>query len=530
MSEIALLRDEAPGLPPGGRLLGDERLAKLAGNGNERAFAALYERHHQAIYRYCRSILRNDQDAQDAMQSAMMRAYAALRSRERELAVKPWLFRIAHNESISMLRKRRPEDELSDMHEQPGDGVEGTLETRERLATLLADLQALPERQRGALLMRELSGLSIEQIGGALGVSPGAAKQALFEARSSLHELSEGRAMPCESVREAISQHDGRVLRSRRIRSHLRACEDCREFRAAIGVRSTDLAALAPPLPASMASVVLGRLLAHGGGHSSGGAAAAGTGSGSGALGSGTLAQSGTGASLTGHAAGVSLFGKGVAAVATLAVAAAGTAHFAASSHHHRASTRARMDAGVPGASAGASGASGSHAASGTKQGPGAREPKKAVEIARGSTSNPAHRSTSKAAGGAASHATAQHGNGASQPSIGNSGRSHEHGMGSERVKAVGPTASTHGRAGSRPAASRSTQGVHREGAKSGSHSRPPHSTPHTSRRKSTPTKRKPSPKSPANPPPGSGRSSITRENAAPAPDRAETRREVLSR
>jgi RNA polymerase sigma factor (sigma-70 family) len=356
MTDIALPRDRVPGLPRGGRLPGDERLAKLAGKGDERAFAQLYERHHQALYRYCRSVLRNDQDAQDAMQSAMMHAYAALRSQGRELAVKPWLFRIAHNESISLLRKRRPQDELSDAHEQPDAGVEGTLETRERLATLLTDLQALPERQRSALLMRELSGLSIEQIAGALDMSPGAAKQALFEARTSLHELSEGRAMRCESVREAISQRDGRVLRSRRIRSHLRACEDCRAFRAAIGTRSADLAALTPPLPVSVASALLTGLLAHGGGHSGGGAAVttASSGASSGALGSGTLGPgaAGSGASLAGHAATASLVGKGVAGVAALAIAAAGTAHFASSSppHPERAHERSipAGDAAVP--------------------------------------------------------------------------------------------------------------------------------------------------------------------------------------
>jgi RNA polymerase sigma factor (sigma-70 family) len=316
MSDIALSLNGVTELQLGGRLLGDERLAKLAGRGSERAFATLYERHHQAIYRYCRSILHNDHDAQDALQSAMMRAYAALRAQERDLAVKPWLFRIAHNEAISIVRKRRVEHELSDDYEQLDSGVEGTLEARERLATLVADLQALPERQRAALLMRELSGLSIQQIAGALEMSPGAAKQTLFEARSSLHEISEGRAMQCESVRRAISQRDGRVLRSRRIRAHLRACDECKGFRAAIATRSADLAVIAPPLPASIASAVLVRLLAHGGGHSGG-----------------VVAVS-SGASVGGHAA-ASLFVKGLAGVAVVAAATAGTVHFAASPHRH---------------------------------------------------------------------------------------------------------------------------------------------------------------------------------------------------
>ncbi|HWX43904.1 MAG TPA: RNA polymerase sigma factor [Solirubrobacteraceae bacterium] len=215
MSDIALPIHGASGLPLAERLLSDERLAKLAGRGDARAFTTLYERHHQAIYRYCRSIVRNDHDAQDALQSAMARAYMALCASERDLAVRPWLFRIAHNEAISILRRRPQEDQLVDVHESLDSDVERTAEERERLCILLADLQALPERQRAALLMRELSGLSIEEIAGALSVSTGAAKQTLFEARSSLHEFAKGRAMECEAVRRAISERDGRVLRGR---------------------------------------------------------------------------------------------------------------------------------------------------------------------------------------------------------------------------------------------------------------------------------------------------------------------------
>lgn len=367
MSNTALPVDAVPELPLGDRLLGngrlgnsllgDERLARLAGRGSERAFAALYERHHQAVYRYCRSILRHEYDAQDALQSTMTRAYAALRAQERELAVKPWLFRIAHNESISILRRRRPVQELVDEHEQPGSEIDSALERRERLSMLVSDLQALPERQRAALLMRELSGLSIQEIAATLGISPGATKQTLFEARSSLHELSQGRAMQCESVMQAISQRDGRVLRSRRMRAHLRACAECRAFRMAIGARRADLPAIAPPLPMSIAGGLLAHLLAQGAAHtgntvavSSGPVAAtAAPTAGSGAIGSGAIAGPGVvagagpvtgaggvtsaGVSLGGHAA-ASLVVKGLASVAVVAAAAAGTVHLIAPSAH----------------------------------------------------------------------------------------------------------------------------------------------------------------------------------------------------
>src|SRR5579859_5704751 len=77
--------------------LGDERLARLVAGGNDRAFCALYERYHQRLYRHCRSIVRDDADAQDALQSAFAAALVALRRGQRRAPVRPWLFRIAHN-------------------------------------------------------------------------------------------------------------------------------------------------------------------------------------------------------------------------------------------------------------------------------------------------------------------------------------------------------------------------------------------------------------------------------------------------
>lgn len=325
MGDIALPITGATGPARGRRLLSDERLAKLVARGDARAFVALYQRNHQQIYRYCRSILRHDQDAQDALQNTMMRAYAALRAQQRDVAVRPWLFRIAHNESISILRRRTPTRELSEELEHTGVGVHGALETRERLSTLVADLQALPERQRGALLMRELSGLSIEEIAQALTISTAVAKQTLFEARGSLRELAEGRAMSCELVTRAISDGDGRVLRSRRLRAHLHACEDCRSFKGAIDTRTADLHALAPALPAASASALLARLLAHSAGHGGGASAA--------------------GLSLGGHAAG-SMLAKGLAAVTIAAVTAAATARLITQHHHHHHSSGAAVPAG----------------------------------------------------------------------------------------------------------------------------------------------------------------------------------------
>jgi RNA polymerase sigma factor (sigma-70 family) len=320
MGELVLPIRSHPELVVAGPLSSDERLARLVSRGSERAFATLYRRHHQALYRYCCSIVRDEDDAQDALQSAMTRALVALRSGERDLAVRPWLFRIVHNEAVTVLRRRRPTVALAEDLEPAGLAVEDALAGRERLAALVADLQALPERQRSALLMRELSGLPIEEIAAVLSTSPGATKQVLFEARRALHDFAEGRAMECEQVRRVISDGDRRVLRGRKLSGHLRDCSGCRDFQEAISARSADLHALAPPLPGVAATTMLARLLAHGmsGGHTGGMAV--------GSVGSGAAAGSSAAASLT---------LKALAGVATVTVAVAGGARLALVHRQH---------------------------------------------------------------------------------------------------------------------------------------------------------------------------------------------------
>jgi RNA polymerase sigma factor (sigma-70 family) len=214
------------------------------------AFAAVYEQHHRALYRYCRSLLGNAEDARDALQSTMAKALAALRDEERDFDLRPWLFRIAHNEAVSRLRARRETVDLDAAGAVGADSLPQAIEDRERLALLRADLLDLPERQRAALVLRELCGLGHEEIAAVLDTNARAVKQTIFEARAALHQCAEGRAMVCAEVQRALSDGDGRVLRSRRLRAHVRSCRACRRFKAELVQRPRDLAALVPALPA----------------------------------------------------------------------------------------------------------------------------------------------------------------------------------------------------------------------------------------------------------------------------------------
>jgi RNA polymerase sigma factor (sigma-70 family) len=246
------------------RLLSDRRLARLAAKGDRAAFGVVFDRYHRELYRYCLSLLRDPDDASDALQSAMVRALNALEGETREIALRPWLYRIAHNESMNLIRRRPPAGAQAELQPAALHDVEASAESRAALGQLLDDIRALPERQRGALVMRELGGLEYSEIATALDTSPAAAKQAIYEARRALFELAKGRDMECDGVRRMLSDGDGRTARGRALRAHLRGCTDCRDFQALTATRRSTLASLVPGMPVAAASVVRG-LIAGGG-------------------------------------------------------------------------------------------------------------------------------------------------------------------------------------------------------------------------------------------------------------------------
>lgn len=269
----------------------DDRLAARAASGDRRAFERIYERYHQELYRFCLALVRNPQDAQDALQNTMVKVLRALPGETREIKLKPWLYRVARNESVEVLRKRHPNEELSPEQGAAIDVAE-TAAVRERLATLLADVGQLPERQRAVLVMRELSGLDFDQIAASLGSTPAVARQTLYEARLGLRQREAGREMRCAEVMRIVSDADGRVTRRRDVQAHLRSCTECRAFRDGIDKRQQDLAALGP-LPLAASSGVLAGVLGGGTGGSAAGGGLAGSGAVAGkAVATSTLAKS----------------------------------------------------------------------------------------------------------------------------------------------------------------------------------------------------------------------------------------------
>jgi RNA polymerase sigma factor (sigma-70 family) len=167
------------------RTQSDERLVDLVRAGSEPAFEAIVTRYRRALLRYCSRILPEER-AEDAVQQTFVRAFDAMRESDAELRLRPWLYRIAHNTALNALRDRslRHEqlDESFDGVEQPDQALERSMGLRE----VLRAVQDLPERQRNAIVLRELEGRSYEQIAAELGVTGGAVRQLLNRARTSV--------------------------------------------------------------------------------------------------------------------------------------------------------------------------------------------------------------------------------------------------------------------------------------------------------------------------------------------------------
>jgi RNA polymerase sigma factor (sigma-70 family) len=175
----------------------------------------------------------------------MVKVLRALPGEKREIALRPWLYRIAHNEAINLRRTKRETQVLDRYLLDAHPSVAERAEHREQLQWLLKDFRDLPERQRAVLVMRELSGLDFADIGAALGTSGAVVRQALYEARRNLEQMDSGRSLRCEAVARVLSHADGRITGRREIRAHLRGCPDCRRFQDRIQTRKEALAGVA---------------------------------------------------------------------------------------------------------------------------------------------------------------------------------------------------------------------------------------------------------------------------------------------
>lgn len=177
---------------------GDAELVTAFQRGDEQAFTVIVDRYKQRLLRLAMSVVRNQEDALDVLQDALIKVYHNLRSFRQSSALYTWLYRIVMNHAIDYVR-RRPQAVVEStselLHELPDQSPslrpERALLNNELRERIFAAVDALPPKHRQVILLREIEGLSYKDIAAVTGCSEGTVMSRLFYARERLRQSLE---------------------------------------------------------------------------------------------------------------------------------------------------------------------------------------------------------------------------------------------------------------------------------------------------------------------------------------------------
>ncbi|NPV14844.1 sigma-70 family RNA polymerase sigma factor [candidate division WOR-3 bacterium] len=195
MAKSKSLQLAVPGLP-----VSDDELVRRAQRGKTEAFEELVRRYEHKVYNITYRLLGNEEDATEALQDTFLRAYRSISRFKFKSSFYTWLYRIATNVSLTKLRRRKTQETVSldepikdtddlkydipDSRSTPEQAFEQK-RLRERLQEAIAKL---PEEYRTVVVMRDLEGLSNEEVSATLGITVPAVKSRLHRGRMALRE------------------------------------------------------------------------------------------------------------------------------------------------------------------------------------------------------------------------------------------------------------------------------------------------------------------------------------------------------
>lgn len=168
----------------------DYAVLRRVARGDQAALAELIRRHQQRLYHVAYRLLRDPLEAEDALQEVFLKVYQHAHSFEPQAKVSSWLHRITANHCLNLLRRRHPQDSLDQDNApevlDPGATPLQALEEQDLSRRLERLLDTLPENQRRALVLKRFAGLSYQEIGDEMGLSPQAVDGLLKRARQFL--------------------------------------------------------------------------------------------------------------------------------------------------------------------------------------------------------------------------------------------------------------------------------------------------------------------------------------------------------
>lgn len=200
------------------RKLSDSQLVRAAKRGDRSAFGELVRRYESKIYRLARRMTPSDQDAEDVVQEAFVKAYRSLGEFREKSKFSTWLYRIAVNLSLMKLRRKRLEvisldqkmstddgEMVIEFEDQSPDPLRRLLE-KETATVLDRAIDSLSPSYRAVFVLRHVEGFSTEETARILKTSVAAVKSRLHRARLALQE----------KLFEYMSNHSGRRLKPKR--------------------------------------------------------------------------------------------------------------------------------------------------------------------------------------------------------------------------------------------------------------------------------------------------------------------------
>jgi RNA polymerase sigma factor (sigma-70 family) len=283
-------------------------------------------------------MLGSQEDAEDVLQEVFTAAFNAMRSDDRPINARPWLYRIARNRSLNHLRRPQHagQDSMDVFERDGGATTADTVHKREEFRQIVADVHELPETQRTALLLREIDALSYDQIAEAMDTTIPSVKSLLVRARVSLAEAAESRLLTCDEVRLELAQvAEGLARTTAPLRRHLKRCDRCRGFRGELRKTTRALAAVYPIGPLVFLKKLWVAKVGMGGAGAAGAAASGGAAGGGGMAGVAATAAGGITASGAVSAGVSTLASKAAAGMAAAVIVTAGAVEVKTVSERH---------------------------------------------------------------------------------------------------------------------------------------------------------------------------------------------------
>jgi len=170
----------------------ETELIKRAQDGDGEAFNALIGKYEKRIYNTAYKFMRNEYDAQDAAQDAIIKLYSNLRKFSFNSAFSTWMYRVTANTCLDMLRRRKPETGIEEFERMAlsadGNPAEETV-NRELGESIKNAIRKLPEKYIPVIVLKDMEGLKYEEIADALHISVGTVKSRISRAREKLRDI-----------------------------------------------------------------------------------------------------------------------------------------------------------------------------------------------------------------------------------------------------------------------------------------------------------------------------------------------------